>query len=81
MAKTDPGDKIKVSSTSGVKKSDTYQLMAHDGVRFIKVLLLMPNQSQIIKKLHTRNKYFLKSGYVDTSSERGTIIIQVDGHD
>ena len=41
----------------------------------------MPNQSSIVKGLHERNKFLLKSGYVDTTSERGTVIILVDGMD
>ena len=56
-------------------------MVAHDGVRFIKLVLLMPNQASIVGQHHERNKLLLKSGYVDTAQERGAVIILVDAMD
>ena len=69
-----------MTSTTGVKKDHTFQLIAHDGVRFFKIVLLMENQSQIIKNIHTRNKFYLHSGYLDTASKRETLVM-VDTHE
>jgi len=81
VAKTDDnGGKIKVGTTSA-KKDHTFNLIAHDGVRFIKLVLLMPNQISLVQDLHERNKFLLKSGYVDNKTEKGSIIILVDGMD
>jgi hypothetical protein len=41
----------------------------------------MPDQVQLVKDLRARNKFLLKSGYVDTTSERGIAVILVDGID
>ena len=81
VTKNDTGEKIAVTSTSGVKRDHTFNLIAHDGVRFIKLVLLMPNQAAIVKDLHSKNKFVLRSGYVDSSSDRGNIVILVDGQD
>ena len=35
----------------------------------------------MVKDLQESNKFLLKSGYVDTTSERGTIMMLVDGMD
>ena len=35
----------------------------------------------MVKDLQESNKFLLKSGYVDTTSEKGTIMILVDGMD
>ena len=80
IGKADPGEKIQVTGT-GAKRDHTFSLVAHDGVRFIKLVLLMPNQSSIVGQLHERNKLLLKSGYVDTAQERGAVIILVDAMD
>jgi hypothetical protein len=66
---------------TGAKRDHTFSLVAHDGVRFIKLVLLMPNQVSIVKDLRERNKFLLKSGYVDSAQERGAIVILVDGMD
>ena len=44
VTKVSDGDKIAVTSSSGVKKDHTFSLIAHDGVRFMKLVLLFPNQ-------------------------------------
>ncbi len=41
----------------------------------------MPNQASITEKLYERNKFVLKNGYVDTFTEKGMVIILVDGMD
>lgn len=74
-------EKIAIQKDQGVKKDDTFTLIAHDGVRFIKLVLLMQNQKTIVRDLHERNKFLLKSGFVDSLSEKGTVIILVDGMD
>lgn len=72
-------DKIKMSTgTEGVKKDHTFQLICHDGVRFIKIILMMANQLQLISQIHERNKFLLKSGYVDSTTEKGMVNIVVD---
>ena len=81
MTKVDAGEKIAVTSSSGVKKDHTFSLIAHDGVRFLKLVLMMPNQLSLIKDLHVRNKFLLKSGFVDRTTERGTTMILVDNMD
>lgn len=41
----------------------------------------MPNQASITEKLHERNKFILKNGYVDSFTDKGSIIILVDAMD
>ena len=41
----------------------------------------MPNQASIVNGLYERNKFLLKSGYVDSSTEKGAVVILVDGMD
>ena len=36
-------EKIAITNDHAVKKDDTFTLISHDGVRFIKLVLLMPN--------------------------------------
>ena len=74
-------DKIALSNDHAVKKDDTFILICHDGVRFIKLVLLMANQSSIVRDLHERNKFLLKSGFVDSIAEKGAVNILVDGMD
>ena len=80
ISKTDTSEKSKVGD-SGIKRDHTFSLIAHDGVRFIKLVLLMKNQASIVKDLHEKNKFLLKSGYVDSTTEKGNTIILVDGMD
>ena len=80
ISKTDTSEKSKVGD-SGIKRDHTFSLIAHDGVRFIKLVLLMKNQGSIVKDLHEKNKFLLKSGYVDSTTEKGNTIILVDGMD
>ena len=81
VGKADPGEKIELTSATSVKRDHTFSLIAHDGVRFIKLVLMMPNQAQLVKNLFERNKLLLKNGYVDTTTERGSVSILVDGMD
>ncbi len=39
-----------------------YQLIAHDGVRFLKLVLLFAQQADFIKQLFERNKFIVKKG-------------------
>lgn len=41
----------------------------------------MANQSSIVRDLHERNKFLLKSGFVDSIAEKGAVNILVDGMD
>lgn len=77
VSKTDTSDKIKVSD-SGAKRDHTFSLIAHDGIRFFKLVLMMKGSVSMVKDLQESNKFLLKSGYIDTTSERGTIMILVD---
>lgn len=45
VTKYENTEKIALKNLNGVKKDHTFQLIAHDGVRFIKLILLMPNQA------------------------------------
>lgn len=76
----DTSDKIKVSD-AGAKRDHTFSMVAHDGVRFFKLVLLMKGSISMVKDLQESNKFLLKSGYIDTTSDRGTIMIMVDGMD
>ena len=80
VTKTEITDKIKVGD-SGAKRDHSFSLIAHDGVRFLKLVLLMKGAVTMVKDLQESNKFLLKSGYVDTNSEKGTIMILVDGMD
>lgn len=80
VAKIEETDKVEAIG-GNVKRDHTFSLIAHDGVRFIKLILLMPNQLSIVQNLHERNKFFLKSGYVDDKAEKGAVVILVDGMD
>ena len=80
VTKTDTSEKIKVGD-AGAKRDHSFTMIAHDGVRFLKLVLLMKGAVTMVKDLQESNKFLLKSGYVDTTSERGTIMILVDGMD
>ena len=47
VSKTDTSEKSKVGE-AGAKRDHTFSLRAHDGVRFIKLVLLMKNQGTIV---------------------------------
>ena len=64
-----------------MKRDHTFSLVTHDGVRFIKLVLLFPNQVGLIKDLHARNKFVLKSGFIDFAAEKGSITMLVDSAD
>jgi len=81
VTKAEPGEKIEVVATSGIKRDHTFNLIAHDGVRFLKLVLLMANQAQLVKELRVRNKLLLKSGYVDSTSDRSCTMILIDSMD
>ena len=74
-------DKEKIESAKGVKKDDSFQLICHDGVRFLKLTLMMDNQISLIKGLNERNKFLLKAAYIDVDSEKGIVNALVDGMD
>jgi len=78
---SEPAGKIRLTAEVAAKKDDTFSLIVHDGVRFLKLVLLMANQSSIVQGLHERNKFLLKHGYIDTSTDKGTVIVLVDGMD
>ena len=78
VSKAEPGEQIAITTTSGVKRDHTFSLITHDGVRFIKLVLLMPNQASLIKDLRSKNKFLLKSGFVDSNSERGSTVMLID---
>lgn len=42
VSKTEGQEKIKITDNAA-KRDHTFSLIAHDGVRFIKLVLLMPN--------------------------------------
>lgn len=54
-----------------------YQLIAHDGVRFIKLVLLFNSQASFVGKLFETNKFFLKKG-VFISRPDGALTFLID---
>lgn len=46
----------------GPKKGQMYQLIAHDGVRFLKIVLLFKDLKNLVGKIHESNKYLLTAG-------------------
>ena len=67
--------------TMSAKKDATFQLIAHDGVRFLKLILMFPDQVSIIKQLNERNKYALKDAYLDVTTEKGLVNVILDQPD
>ena len=43
VTKYENTEKIALKNQNGVKRDHTFQLITHDGVRFIKLILLFPN--------------------------------------
>lgn len=64
----------------GPKKGQTYQLMAHDGVRFLKLVLLFKEQKPVVAKIHEANKFVLSES-VYVSKQDGQISLLVDSAD
>lgn len=66
-----------VDQKIGPKKGQTYQMIAHDGVRFVKLVLLFGQQVSFVGKLHENNKFFVKQG-VFISRPDGTLTFLID---
>ena len=64
----------------GPKKGQMYQMMGHDGVRFIKLVLLFPNQASLVSKMFDSNKFVLTKGTYFTRAE-STITFLIDNAD
>ena len=47
-------------------------------MRFLKLVLMFPNQISLISTLYERNKFALKSGYFDPKSEKGMVNVIID---
>lgn len=60
----------------GPKKGQTYQLIGHDGVRFIKLVLLFREQMPIVSKINEVNKFVLSAGvYVSRADGQSSFLI------
>lgn len=55
-------------------KNQTYQFKAHDGKRLIKVILLFPDQDQLVRGLFEVNKFCVYEAFM-TPSEPNTFVI------
>jgi len=62
----------------GPKKDDMYQLIAHDGVRFVKIVMLFANQGAFVKNMREDNKYFLAEGVYFSSGTDSNSSFLVD---
>ena len=58
---------------TGKVKDATYQLKAHDGKRFIKIILLFTDQSKFVRNIHESNKFCLYDAYL--SPEEATTFV------
>ena len=60
----------------GPKKGQMYQLIGHDGVRFIKLILLFKEQTPIVGKINEVNKFMLAAGiYVSRADGQTSFLI------
>ena len=60
----------------GPKKGQTYQLIGHDGVRFIKLVLLFREQAPIVTKINEVNKFILDAGiYVSRADAQSSFLV------
>ena len=57
-----------------------YQMIAHDGVRFIKLVLLFKDTKSIISKINEGNKFMIKEG-IYVSKGEGTTQFLIDFED
>lgn len=60
----DPVDDEKAKKKAEKKKDSTYQLKAHDGKRFIKIILLFDNQSPFVNNINEVNKFCLYDAFL-----------------
>jgi hypothetical protein len=60
----------------GPKKGQMYQLIGHDGVRFLKIVLLFKDLKNLVGKIHEVNKYMLTAGvFVSQGEGSNTFLI------
>lgn len=57
-----------------------FQMIAHDGVRFVKLVLLFKDTKSTITKINEVNKFVLKSG-IYVSKGEGTTQFLIDYED
>ena len=76
----DLGDLEPKEMKIGPKKGQMYQLIAHDGVRVVKLILMFKECVPIVSKIHEMNKFSLESG-VYVSHADGQLSLLVDRAD
>ena len=59
----------------GPKKGQMYQLIGHDGVRFIKLVLMFKEQVPIVSKINESNKFMLSSGIFVSRADGQTSLL------
>ena len=60
----------------GPKKGQMYQLLCHDGIRFVKVVFLFTDYKQFLSRLFKANKFQLKEGlFVSHIDMQHTILV------
>ena len=56
-----------------------YQLVGHDGIRFLKIVLLFKDIKNLVGKIHESNKYMLAAGvYISQADGGNTFLIDFD---
>ena len=60
----------------GPKKGNMYQLLCHDGIRFVKLVLLFSDHKQFLSKLYKANKFMVDPGlYVSKLDLQFTVLV------
>ncbi len=63
----------------GPKKGQMYQLVGHDGIRFLKITLLFKDIKNLVGKIHECNKYMLAAGvYISQNDGGNTFLIDYE---
>ena len=76
MKDPDLGDLEPKEQKIGPKKGATYQLIGHDGVRFLKLVLLFRDHAPIVSKINEANKFVLSAGiYVSRADGQTSFLI------
>ena len=56
----------------GPKKGQMFSMIAHDGVRFLKLVLLFKDTKSLIAKINESNKFILSAGIYVSKGDGAT---------
>jgi len=59
----------------GPKKGQMYELIGHDGVRFLKIVLLYKDHGALVRRITETNKFVLKAGTFFSSVDSQTTFL------